>query len=671
MKKFALILLAFSLTIPAWCCGVRAISLPQVQRQIVNNTPPQQIVSVPVEQPAPEPLPEPETFEEFLKDVAGDFSVPGRDDAANAGQGGLENLPAEVAQLIDELGQSLTLPVFSGDSDESRIARNEKQVDIAENFAPKLQDELVSLFNGINNEINEFSSDQNQSVINGADSAVVDSFFDRVQNLHTTVLTDIVNAVRVEVGNTIKDVQTEQVPNGVFDQDGNEGFTVEQQTANEDAEITSENSNIRDIAAGQVLNTILGVDNAEQSLLSDFAFVRNSTLDTIRNQDEVSNQTSQINSNIDFDSALDSGFDTPTRQAIRFDILNPVFLPGGSRTFDRGTSSVVSLIRDLQSRFPGTALAEDLNFFLAVFPPATEQVVQGGLEPDDNTFINGDVTLNNLENTRFDSDDPNAVVNFDPNEDQFVTNSFTIGVGGQLVGLDPNVDNADQPIQRSSQVTRVLSDVSEFTGGQIADGKEAGFNSRTFGGSAGDFPSVEITVGDKTYQVYDHVFTSPIVLDLDQDGKIEASNGVWLPHTYKNGRIVEFDINGDGFMDLTEWVGKNDGLLIQYDSSKPVSGAQLFGDADGFINGYEKLRSLDANEDNVINGEELETLSVWQDKNQNAKVDAGEILSLEELKITQLSVEHESYVSNFVMDNKDVKMWDWWPSTFRVKKRTK
>jgi hypothetical protein len=340
-------------------------------------------------------------------------------------------------------------------------------------------------------------------------------------------------------------------------------------------------------------------------------------------------------------------------------VLNPLSLPG---TFERGNSSIIDMITDLKNRFPNTQLEQDLNFFLAVFPPASEVAVQDSLEPQSDLFANSNTRLNDIKNLELNKNNANQLADFDT-ENTFTTGSFAVGLDGRLVGIDNNLPQNQQIISQSENVTRIVSDVSSISG------DNRGFNTRRFGGSPGDFSSVKITVGDRTYELYDHVFTSPIVLDLDGDGKLEASNGVYLPHVYKDGKIVEFDIDGDGFVDLTEWVGKNDGLLIQYDASKPVSGAQLFGDCDGFINGYEKLRALDLNENGKIEGEEISTLSVWQDKNQNAKVDAGEIKSLTDLNITELFVEHDNFVSQFVMDGKELKMWDWYPSTFRVKKR--
>lgn len=159
------------------------------------------------------------------------------------------------------------------------------------------------------------------------------------------------------------------------------------------------------------------------------------------------------------------------------------------------------------------------------------------------------------------------------------------------------------------------------------------YNNRNYGYAYSNqtYNVAAITVGNTQYKLTNTIFTSPLVLDMNGDGKLEASNGKWLPHLYEKSPIAQFDMNGDGFTELVEWVGPNDGLLLVYKEGKEVTGNDLFGEAGGWNNGYEKLRLYDANEDLVLNGEELAELSIWQDKNSNAKVDDGEIASLEEL----------------------------------------
>jgi hypothetical protein len=172
------------------------------------------------------------------------------------------------------------------------------------------------------------------------------------------------------------------------------------------------------------------------------------------------------------------------------------------------------------------------------------------------------------------------------------------------------------------------------------------------------------------YVFYARATQTPLVLDMDADGKLDASNGQWRPHEYQSKKLVSFDMNGDGFIEKVEWVGPNDGLLVQYDGGE-ITGKNLFGSEGGrYTNGFEKLSILDANKDNKLTGDELSTLSVWQDKNSNAKVDAGEISSVASLGITEIKITHTNFVGSFIQNGERRNIWDWYPCTFEVK-RTK
>ena len=134
-------------------------------------------------------------------------------------------------------------------------------------------------------------------------------------------------------------------------------------------------------------------------------------------------------------------------------------------------------------------------------------------------------------------------------------------------------------------------------------------------------------------------YNTPIILDLDNDG-IETLS-------LETG--VKFDIDSDGDVDLTGWVGPDDGLLVRDINQDGIinDASELFGDStiknDGSkaSDGYEALKELDTNSDGVINSldENFDELKIWKDTNSDGKTDEGELLSLEEANVSELSLQ--------------------------------
>lgn len=160
---------------------------------------------------------------------------------------------------------------------------------------------------------------------------------------------------------------------------------------------------------------------------------------------------------------------------------------------------------------------------------------------------------------------------------------------------------------------------------------------------------------------------SPLVLDMDGDGAIQASGGEWLPHTTTHKeRLAFFDFHGDKFPVLMEWAGPQDGLLCEPAPDGSIDGTRLFGTATGFKDGYEALRVKDTNNDGKISGAELEGLAIWTDLNSDARPQKGEVKPLAEHRITELSLRHKNYVASYQRDGKSYRMFDWWPQTFEL-----
>lgn len=181
----------------------------------------------------------------------------------------------------------------------------------------------------------------------------------------------------------------------------------------------------------------------------------------------------------------------------------------------------------------------------------------------------------------------------------------------------------------------------------------------------------KLTVNIKqVYEINVKGVVSPIVLDLDGDGTLMASDGQYLPHpkSFKQEGAVMFDFHGNGFPVATEWVGPNDGLLCRPQADERINGTHLFGTANGFDNGYEEMASLDKDQSGALEGQELEGLFVWQDLNGNGRSDEGEIKTVQELGITSISVNHSDLSSTYVRNGQTLKTFDWWPSIKDVRR---
>lgn len=134
----------------------------------------------------------------------------------------------------------------------------------------------------------------------------------------------------------------------------------------------------------------------------------------------------------------------------------------------------------------------------------------------------------------------------------------------------------------------------------------------------------------------------PLVLDLDGDG-IET-----VPEEMSG---AAFDIDNDGFREKTEWINGDDAFLAQdiNQNGRIDNLTELFGD-DQFPNGYEKLKSLDLNGDNLFDpgDEAYRDLLVWRDANENGVSEASELTSLSEAGITAIDLNYdESLQSTF------------------------
>ena len=138
-------------------------------------------------------------------------------------------------------------------------------------------------------------------------------------------------------------------------------------------------------------------------------------------------------------------------------------------------------------------------------------------------------------------------------------------------------------------------------------------------------------------------FHSPLVFDLDGDG-IELTT-LGSAQTY-------FDFAGDGFREMTGWVGADDGFLAfdrdgngRIDDASELFGANPtdFDEASLSLGGMAKLSELDSNRDGVIDSSDARfaDLRIWRDLNGDGLADAGELQSLASFDIVSIDLDYQ------------------------------
>jgi hypothetical protein len=145
---------------------------------------------------------------------------------------------------------------------------------------------------------------------------------------------------------------------------------------------------------------------------------------------------------------------------------------------------------------------------------------------------------------------------------------------------------------------------------------------------------------------------SPIVIDLTNKGSIATTGTSTAQKAVRAsiGKTITFDMLGNGNPQKMEWiVGNGQGFLVDNrdgNAEKDMSGKRLFGNTAQHANGYSKLAVMfPPDKDGILTGDSLKGLGVWVD-NGDGIVQSGEIKSLSELGITQISTRMETVKDN-------------------------
>jgi|GEM_PF-6016455 len=125
----------------------------------------------------------------------------------------------------------------------------------------------------------------------------------------------------------------------------------------------------------------------------------------------------------------------------------------------------------------------------------------------------------------------------------------------------------------------------------------------------------------------------PLTIDLNGDG---------IQITPLGQSAAHFDLNGDGIAEHTAWVSGSDDAILALDANHngTIDGInEVFGGAG--VDGYTELARLDANHDGVINAADADfaKLDLWLDANHDGVTQAGELHTLADFGITEISLQ--------------------------------
>ena len=221
---------------------------------------------------------------------------------------------------------------------------------------------------------------------------------------------------------------------------------------------------------------------------------------------------------------------------------------------------------------------------------------------------------------------------------QYLRAGATSGTCELTICLDQNADKADAAAN-CKQVTSLIGADGERalshkgSASYSVTGTKISLQSGAPGLSAWH-PAFGFAAPRKSFKDYQ----SPLVLDMDADGKI-ALTDVWdEKNSLKN--LVRFDMSMEGKSTPTGWVQKNDAFLA-YDrdgNGRIDNASELFGEYTNakilgpktFKSGFDALAIFDNNQDGVIDAKDKDfgKLMAWSDRNQNGRTDPGELTSL-------------------------------------------
>ncbi|MFM0432024.1 calcium-binding protein [Paraburkholderia aspalathi] len=215
---------------------------------------------------------------------------------------------------------------------------------------------------------------------------------------------------------------------------------------------------------------------------------------------------------------------------------------------------------------------------------------------------------------------------------------LAISAAAGLLAMTASNAVTDAVKAAANEISNLLNDIESQLGTGSPDSGQTGAL-----GAGGTGP--ESGAGGAAMGKYQETYPliSPLVLDL-------TGSGINL--TPLNTSSPYFDLTNNGFARQTGWVGAGMGLLCFDPNDQNITNiTQLFGNET--TDGFDILRKLDANHDNVIDASDPEfaSLRVWVDANGNGTSDSGELYTLSQLGIVFINL-NATAVTETIAGNK-------------------
>ena len=206
--------------------------------------------------------------------------------------------------------------------------------------------------------------------------------------------------------------------------------------------------------------------------------------------------------------------------------------------------------------------------------------------------------------------------------------NLSLLINGQIIKFSPNDIEQTYTYEWEGNETKDEDRKFEVGGFAMINGTSENLNVQAIVSGQDLIKDDDKDPNDDKPETYD-----PLVIDLNNDG-IKDTN-----LDYK----INFDLDNNGFKEATSWIDNNDAFIaIDKNNNGTIdNGSELFGNKSisnnayaytnpNAKNGFESLKELDSNNDDIINEKDKEftNLLLWQDKNSNGISETDELIKL-------------------------------------------